>query len=177
MVTDVPESAARFARMSAPVLYKAFRNQPVQIGGTTCLTYATPVEPEQCLTESVRATPIMLQARVDKAYDARVTCVDGQVFAVSPTRADGSVPLDWRVDHNANQWRVVPVPDNVRTRLLDLLGRLALRFAACDFSVDRSGVWWFLEANPAGQWAWDHPLRNQIAAAIADALTQETRTP
>lgn len=50
-------------------------------------------------------------------------------------------------------------------------------FVACDFSVDHSGVWWHLEVNPAGQWAWDHPLREGIASAIADALTGEKTPP
>jgi hypothetical protein len=80
--------------------------------------------------------------------------------------------VGWRVDHAANQWQVRTVPERVHVGLLELLDRLGLRFAACDLSVDHSGVWWFLEVNPAGQWAWDHPHRDAIASAIADALTR-----
>lgn len=176
-ITNDPDAAAGFASDAAPVLYKAFRADPVRIGGKTHLVYATPVNAEQCRSEAVRAAPIMLQTQIDKAFDARVTCVDGHVFAVTPRGAGGVVPLDWRVDHNANQWQPVAVPDQIRAGLLGLLDRLGLRFAACDFCVDHSGVWWHLEVNPAGQWAWDHPLRDAIAAAIADALTRETTRP
>ncbi|GAA0516276.1 hypothetical protein GCM10011581_46150 [Saccharopolyspora subtropica] len=117
--------------------------------------------------------PILLQHRIDKAFDARVTRVDGRVFAVAPRTESGAAQLDWRVDHAANTWQAVEIPAEVRARLVVLLDRLDLRFAACDFSVDHDGRWWFLEANPAGQWAWDHPLRDQITTALADALTQE----
>lgn len=177
VITNDPESAAGFASDAAPVLYKAFRAEPVCLGGKTHLVYATPVDAQQCRSESIRAAPVMLQTQIDKAFDARVTCVDGHVFAVTPRGVGGVVPLDWRVDHAGNQWQVVTVPDQVRVALLELLDRLGLRFAACDFSVDHSGVWWHLEVNPAGQWAWDHPLRDTIASAIADALTGETTPP
>ena len=176
-ITNDPEAAAGFASDTGPVLYKAFRGEPVRIDGKTHLVYATPVDAEQCHSEAIRVAPVMLQAKIDKAFDARVTCVDGQVFAVTPRGAGGAVPLDWRVDHNANQWQPVDVPGHVRACLLDLLDRLGLRFAAGDFSVDHSGMWWYLEVNAAGQWAWDHPLRDAIASAIADALTQETTPP
>lgn len=173
VITNDPEAAAEFAHDARPVLYKAFRGEPVRIDGKTHLVYATPVDAEQCRSEAVRMAPVMLQTRIDKAFDARVTCVDGHVFAVSPRDTAGAVPLDWRIDHNANKWQSVDIPNHVRAGLLDLLDRLGLRFAACDFSVDHSGVWWHLEVNAGGQWAWNHPLRDAIASAIADALTRE----
>lgn len=176
-IVNDPDYAARFADAAGPVLYKAFRGNPVRIDGRTHLTYATSVTAEQCRSETVRAAPIMLQSRIDKACDVRVTCVDGHLFAVTPRGPGGAIPLDWRVDHTAITWEPIDVPDHVRAGLLDFLDRLSLRFAACDLCVDHDGVWWLIEANPAGQWAWDHPLRDAIASAIADALTQETAPP
>ncbi len=176
-IVNDPDCAARFAHTAGPVLYKAFRGEPVLIDGRTHLTYATPVTAEQCRSEAVRLAPIMLQSRIDKACDARVTCVDGHLFAITPRGPGGTIPLDWRVDHNAITWEPINVPGPVRAALLDFLDRLGLRFAACDLCVDHAGKWWLIEANPAGQWAWDHPLRDAIASAIADALTRETISP
>jgi hypothetical protein len=175
-VTNIPEAAARFVRDSAPVLYKAFRNRPVAVGDTTTLTYATPVEPEQCDTDSIRAAPIMLQSTIKKEYDVRVIYLDGETFAVSPRHRDGGIPLDWRIDHNANRWQAVSVPFPVQRSLEIMLTRLGLRFASCDFAVDRGGTWWFLDLNPAGQWAWEHPRRESVIDAIADTLTEEMTT-
>lgn len=176
-IVNDPDSAARFADTAGPVLYKAFRGEPVIIDGRTHLTYATPVTAEQCRSEAVRVAPIMLQSRVDKACDARVTCIDERLFAITPRGPGNTIPLDWRVDHNALTWEPIEVPGQVRAALLDFLDRLGLRFAACDLCVDHSGTWWLIEANPAGQWAWNHPLRDAIASAIADALIQENTSP
>ncbi|MGH3898550.1 MAG: hypothetical protein ACRDTA_09900 [Pseudonocardiaceae bacterium] len=176
-IVNDPDSAARFADAAGPVLYKAFRGKPVLIDGRTHLTYATPVTAEQCRAETVRMAPIMLQSRIDKACDARVTCVDGRLFAITPRGPGGTIPLDWRVDHDAITWEPIEVPAQVQAALVDFVGRLGLRFAACDLCVDRAGVWWLIEANAAGQWAWDHPLRDVIASAIADGLSRERISP
>jgi MvdD-like protein with pre-ATP grasp domain len=176
-IVDDPDSAGRFADTAGPVLYKAFRGEPVLIDGRTHLTYATPVTAEQCRSDAMSMAPIMLQTRIDKAGDARVTCVDRRLFAITPRGPGNTIPLDWRVDHHALRWEPIEVPGQVRAALLDFVDRLGLRFAACDLCIDHAGTWWLIEANPAGQWAWDHPLRDAIASAIADALTQETTAP
>lgn len=177
VITNDPDGAARFATEAGPVLYKAFRGEPVRINGRTNLTYATPVTAQQCRSEAVRLAPTMLQSRIDKACDARVTVIDGHLFAITPRGADGVIPLDWRVDHNALDWQPIEIPHSVRICMLDFCHRMGLRFAACDFCVDHAGVWWFLESNPAGQWAWEHPLLRPLANAIADALTGKAPSP
>lgn len=145
-IVNDPDAAAHFVTDAGPVLYKAFRGKPVRIAGRTRLTYATPVSAEQCRSETIRMAPAMLQARIDKG---------------------GSHRAELGTDRG---------PDPVRARLLDFMARLELRFAACDLCVDHAGVWWLIEANPVGQWAWDHPLRDEIASALADALSQEIRS-
>lgn len=175
LITNDPDRAAEFADSAGPVLYKAFRGKPITIDGEPRLVYATEVTADQCRSESVRVAPIMLQHRVDKVFDVRVSGVDGRMFAVAPRVTSGKdqAPLDWRVDHAANVWHQTEMPTEVAALLSTLLQRLGLRFAACDFSVDQAGRWWFLEVNPVGQWAWDHPARDLIAAALVEALTRE----
>jgi hypothetical protein len=173
-ITNIPSEAAEFAAKTAPVLYKAFRGGPVHLDGHTNFTYATAVTARQCASESVALAPVMLQARIDKAFDARVTVIDDRMFAITP-RAGDTVPLDWRVDHNALDWRPVEVPDTVRAGMTDFCLRMGLRFAACDFSVDHHGTWWFLEANAVGQWAWNHPLLATLTEAMVEALTGKAR--
>jgi hypothetical protein len=172
-ITNLPDAARDFAKRTDPVLYKPFRSRPVTVDGEVKLVYATQVTPEQCGSDSVETAPVMLQALVHKAFDVRVTVVERELFAVTPRWADGAIPLDWRIDHDANVWEPVEVPTAVRSRLLMMLDSMGLRFAATDFTVDHDGRWHFLDLNPAGQWAWDHPLRDDIADAIADALTRE----
>ncbi len=48
---------------------------------------------------------------------------------------------------------------------------LGLRFAAIDLVEDEDGQFWFLEANPNGQWAWiEQRTAAPVTAAIVDAL-------
>lgn len=71
---------------------------------------------------------------------------------------------------------MVTVPDQIREAVSQLLARLRLRFDALDFVVTPQDEWMFLEINPNGQWAWLQDATGlPIAAAIADALTKETR--
>lgn len=174
LVTNVPKAAVEFAAVAAPVVYKSFRGKPVTVDGEDRLVYATQVTAEECASDGIRVAPVTLQSRIDKAYDVRATYVDGTVFAISPRWADGTVPLDWRIDHAANVWEEVEVPTQVWARLTMMMREMGLRYGACDFSVDHDGRWYFLDLNPAGQWAWDSPVRDDIAEALADALTRET---
>jgi hypothetical protein len=57
--------------------------------------------------------------------------------------------------HETQDCSPIDVPDHARVGLLDFLDRLGLRFAVCDLCVDHAGTWLLIEANPAGQWAWD----------------------
>ncbi|MEU6701779.1 ATP-grasp domain-containing protein [Pseudonocardia sp. NPDC046786] len=171
MITNDPDPARVFTGGPQPTLYKSFRGGGVSIRSTSLLTYATEITSAD-IGDSVRAAPITLQERIDKICDVRVTCVDDEVFGVTPHRA-GTIPLDWRDDHGANDWSTVTVPDDVRDAVASLMNDLGLRFCAADFALDRDGRWHHLDLNPAGQWAWDHPACASIAESLADALTRK----
>lgn len=171
MITNDPDPARAFTGDPRPTLYKSFRGGGATIQSTPLLTYATEVTAAD-IGEPVRAAPITLQERIDKVRDVRVTCVDDEIFGVTPDR-EGTIPLDWRDDHAANDWSTVAVPDDVRGNVAALMRDLGLRFCAADFALDNDGRWYHLDLDPAGQWAWDHPACDSIADAIADALTGE----
>lgn len=115
------------------------------------------------------AGPIhLVQRRVEKLYDVRLTVVDHDLFAV---RIDSPF-LDWRRDIDVCVYRIVTVPATVRRDVLRLMRRLRLRYGAADFAVDGEGRWWFLEVNPNGQWLWlEHATGAPISRAVADALS------
>lgn len=109
----------------------------------------------------------LTQQRIDKAYDVRLTIVDGDGFAV---RID-SQHLDWRADPDQCRYQLVDIPAAISAPVGHLLTTLRLRFAALDFAVDHAGRWWFLEVNPNGQWLWlEHATGAPISRAIATAL-------
>jgi hypothetical protein len=156
-ITNDPDAAAGFATDAAPVLYKAFRAEPVRIGGKTHLVYATPVDAEQCRSEAVRVAPVMLQTRIDKAFDARVTCVTDM--------SSPSLRAAWVV---SSRW----IGGSITTRTSGSLSLCPTRCAP--------GCWTCWTA-----WACDSlPVTSPLviqgcggAAAIADALTRHPTPP
>ncbi len=134
--------------------------------GVSCTVKVEEVTADQ-LDERVAGTAHLFQQKVGKVADVRVTVIGDKVFSV---RIDSGL-LDWRTDYERLSYSVVEPPDEVRTALRRYLAYFGLVFGAFDFALDRHGVWWFLECNPSGQWAWLEPATGlPMVAAMADLL-------
>lgn len=169
LVTNVPEEARAFVREFAPVIYK-----PMTSGGLCDgrLIYASVVDPAG-LDASVAVTAHLFQRQVAKAFELRVTAVDGHVFAARIDALSDAGRVDWRADYRNLRYSRYELPADVADQVCRLLERLRLRFGALDFVVTPDGDHVFLENNPNGQWAWiEDETGLPIAAAIADALTK-----
>lgn len=143
--------------------------------GAAKLVYTNRVRAEE-IDHTVSGTAHLFQQQVEKAYEVRLTVVDKVYFAVRLDGASEAARLDWRTDYDSLSYSVVTVPDQIREAVSRLLARLRLRFGALDFVVTPQDEWMFLEINPNGQWAWLQDATGlPISAAIADALTKETR--
>jgi ATP-grasp ribosomal peptide maturase len=173
LLTNEPDHARAFVADAGQAVYKPFGGTAavVDSDGTHQL-FATLVTAEQTGTGSVAHTMHLFQQWVPKAYEVRLTVVDDQFFAARIDARSPAARVDWRADYHSLEYTPVETPDLIRDQVKMLLQRLGLRFAALDFVIDPDGEWWFLEANPNGQWAWvETETGMPIAAAIADALT------
>jgi ATP-grasp ribosomal peptide maturase len=171
ILTNDPAEVRAFARTYGPVIYKPLTGGVLDDGR---VIYACPVDASD-IDDSVCMTSHLFQQAVPKAYELRVTVVDGNVF---PARIDATERgrQDWRADYANARYGRATLPDAVVTALKAYMARLRLRFAAVDMIVTPGGEYVFLEANPNGQWAWiEDETGLPIAAAIADAL--ERRHP
>jgi glutathione synthase/RimK-type ligase-like ATP-grasp enzyme len=65
------------------------------------------------------------------------------------------------------RYSLFDLPEDLAQRLIALTRSYRLHFAAIDLALDPTGRYWFLELNPAGQWAW---LEEITKAPISDAL-------
>jgi glutathione synthase/RimK-type ligase-like ATP-grasp enzyme len=69
------------------------------------------------------------------------------------------------------------LPVDVASACISVTRDLGLRFAAIDLIEDPDGRFWFLEANPNGQWAWiEQRTGAPVSAAIVDALCAGSST-
>lgn len=120
--------------------------------------------------ESLQCAPMIVQEAIPKEYDSRVTVFGEQVFAVRIQQFGSEKLIDWR---KAEQTSLRHTPYQLDAELeqmcVTLVSRLGLRFGAIDFVVDRSGVHYFLEINPNGQWAW---LEMECGLPMTDSLVR-----
>ncbi|MFG2227463.1 ATP-grasp ribosomal peptide maturase [Streptomyces sp. NPDC048644] len=167
VVTNDPHEARKFAvHQSGGVVYKPLWNTPYRVDGRPHSVWVREVRGAE-ITDAVSVCPHMFQAKVDKAFDVRVTAVGDRLFGV---RID-SPDLDWRYRQDLMTCTPVEVPDPVACAVAAYLAELRLTYGAFDFSVTTDGDWYFLECNPNGQWAWQ-PAKTTaaIARTIADQL-------
>jgi glutathione synthase/RimK-type ligase-like ATP-grasp enzyme len=159
VTTNLDEARAFWAGESGMVITKPLSSGHVETrdGAVEASILTSAVDEEHLRDASLMAgCPTLLQQRVSKGADVRVTIVDGQVCALSATVGTASVaPLDIRENGMSGLvYDMVQLPPDVEGGLLAMCLKLQLRFAAIDLIRSQDGDWYFLEVNPNGQWAW-----------------------
>lgn len=169
LVTNVPADAAAYAA-SGPTIAKAVAEVRAETEGELLVGETFALD-DTFDPDAVRPTPVLLQRRIDKVADLRVTAVGRTLFAVRIVTPDGA-PLDFRQSKPDDcRFEVIDLPDPVERGLLAYLETFGLRFGAFDFAEDRDGTMWFLECNPAGQWGWLEPFTGlDMTGALVDLL-------
>src|SRR5208282_439036 len=107
-----------------------------------------------------------------KEADIRVTVVGKVVFATEIQSQDyEETETDWRRGgHVELVYRAHELPREITEKCVCLVRKFGLRFGAIDLILDRKGLYWFLEINPNGQWAW---IQNRTGQPIAQAIVNE----
>jgi hypothetical protein len=143
------------------VVFKlAYQNKWVNSDGARAL-FTTPVSKNQLTDDlSITACPATYQARVDKRYELRVTCIDEMCFAAKINSQDrASTANDWRADFTSPlSIEHYELPSSVKSKCTRLLRSLGLVFGCIDLIVTNQGDYVFLEVNEMGQFLWVEEL-------------------
>lgn len=157
-----------------PLIAKPLRHALVEDGGTGKVIFTNRIKDLDDLDEvALGVAPAIFQSHVEKVADVRATVVGDRVFAVSiDSQSSGETRTDWRRGSNPDlTHQVLRLPQKVEAGCVEVVRRLGLNFAAIDLVHGLDGLFWFLEANPNGQWAWIQKRTGlNIAGAIVDAL-------
>lgn len=105
--------------------------------------------------DTLRLTPGIFQAKVEKAHELRVTILGEHVVTARLLSQESETTrLDWRA--GGPQVKVEPdrLPEDVEQACLRLMRSLGIVYGAFDFIVTPEGDHVFLEVNPAGQFLW-----------------------
>ncbi|WP_406278531.1 ATP-grasp ribosomal peptide maturase [Embleya sp. NBC_00896] len=121
---------------------------------------------------SIGSTAVLLQERIVKAHEVRLTVVGPHMFAVAIEAHTEESRLDFRVDYGSLTYRVVDVPGVVAAGVRALMSVFHLYYGAIDFAVQPDGQWVFFEINANGQYRWLEKkcVGLGISKALADAL-------
>lgn len=114
-------------------------------------------------------SPVYLQDYIDKDFEVRVTVVDGQFF---PVKIHSENNIDWRKPNNKVLYEACSIPSKIRDNCLNFMELCSMKFGCFDFIVKNS-IWYFLEMNANGQWAWlEFETKHSISDAIVHYLTK-----
>jgi len=118
----------------------------------------------------IRYAPVIIQERIEKRSELRITVVGEEVFAAEiHSQANSRARIDFRRASHEIEHRVHKLPAAVAKRCVDLTRQLGLRFAAIDMILTPEGKYVFLEINPNGQWLW---IENATGLPIAEAIAR-----
>ncbi len=149
--------------MSVPVILS--KNEKAKVFYTSLLDHKD-IEERAALVGTV---PMLFQQYIEKAYEVRSTVIGNRVYsaAIHSQKSD-LTKTDWRnYDFPNVPHFSMSLPTEVEDRLLSTIKKLGLNFAACDLIVTPDNEYFFLEANPVGQWLWIEQL---CGLPISDAL-------
>lgn len=116
--------------------------------------------------QTLGGTPALLQQYIPKGRDIRVTIVGRAAFPVEVI-TPSDAPVDWRATRQGLTYRTCTIPSDVERACLDLMQTLGLAYGAFDFVRTDHSEWYFLEVNPAGEWAW---LDIELGMSMRDTL-------
>lgn len=175
LITTFPQVAREFAAQYRDLVVK-----PVSGAHPSDPPMALPttrIEPDADFTE-VMAAPTLLQQRVPKRADIRLTCVGDQLFAARKTSDPDQV--DVRFTDKGDAWAPAEIPARITQAVRTYMSLTQLAYGAFDFAEDSDGIWWFLECNQGGQFGFieldtGQPLAEAVAAWLSSPTASDAR--
>lgn len=143
-----------FHREHGPLIAKPHQQYAwVTSGGTLShLTFEMP-EPTESLRKSIEHCPLIIQKKVERAFEVRLVMMGNTITAAKMTDLSDDGILDSRkaMCSGAMEFSLIDPPREVAELCGKYMAALGLRMGMFDFIIDANGVWYFLECNEQGQ--------------------------
>lgn len=133
-------------------------------------TYTTVTDVSALVTLDASSAPLILQDELRPKTDLRVTVIGKELFAVEILADGQGIVGDWRTEPRERlEYRDIQLPVDIENSCRALVERLNLTFGAIDL-IESDGIYYFIEINPTGEWAWLQSNSRDIAGAFVRAL-------
>ncbi|MGC3002294.1 ATP-grasp ribosomal peptide maturase [Streptomyces sp. G35A] len=172
VITTFPRAAREFAERFPDLVVKPVSGAHPQDPPRAVPT--SRVAPDTDFS-AVALGPTLLQRRIAKRADIRLTVVGERLLAARKAAAPDADPaeVDVRFAAPGAPWEPVEVPPRTADAVLTYLRKAELAYGAFDFAEDADGTWWFLECNQSGQFGFVEVETGQpIARSIAEWLAR-----
>lgn len=113
--------------------------------------------------EETDLNPSYYQEFIDKDYDLRITIIDNFFYSVKIVSGDN---VDWRKSPKNTRYEIIEIPEELKQKCKSYLEILNMDFGIFDFVV-LNDIYYFLEVNPNGQWAW---LEDSLSLDISNKI-------
>jgi glutathione synthase/RimK-type ligase-like ATP-grasp enzyme len=176
LITNNPKAARDFYyQHNGNIVLKALHHHRVESGGKIYSMYTHRVTKQDLSRlDALSYAPCILQERVAKRSELRVTVVGNQMFA---TKFDLPPTIERQEDiHRYPMSRLhmkamKQVKDSLGEQCIKLIKLLKLQYGSLDFVEDKTGRLTFLEVNPAGDWWWiERRTGQKITEAMVDLI-------
>lgn len=163
VITNDSTTAKDFYRLyDGNVILKTLHHHSVVVGTKIYSEYARRINESELLMldEDLAAAPYILQQRLIKRSELRVTVIGEEVFAAELgsnfLRDDHDIDIHHYLGaSNFPIEKVDSLPDKFLNGCITLVKSLGLKYGAIDFAVDKqTNRPIFLEVNPTGEWHW-----------------------
>ncbi len=115
--------------------------------------YSNIINGQQIKTSNLSSAPIVVQELLEPKEDIRVTVVGEKVFAVKIIMNNKGIVDDWRKQKENVRYVAMELPINIVKMCIKILKKFRLLFGGIDL-IYHNGVYYFIEINPTGEWAW-----------------------
>lgn len=175
VITNNPEEIrAAYNRSQSGLICKPVRTGHISDStGDYAIFTSEVLEEHLASLETALPCPSIFQAHIRKRSDIRAVIVGDRIFAAEiDSQSVPAAVVDWRATDDPNiPHRLTRLPNTIESLIFELVRSLRLTFAAIDLILAQDNEYYFLEANPNGQWLWlEDRLDIGITRAVANWL-------
>ena len=180
LITNDSNTAKGFYSLhDGNVVLKALHHHSVIVGTWIFSAYARAINDSELLMldRDLAAAPCILQKRLAKKSELRVTVIGEEVFAAELghnfLREDQGIDIHhYLYCSNFPIEKVERLPDRILNGCISLVKSLGLKYGAIDFAIEKnSNRPIFLEINPTGEWYWIEAKTGlRMTEAVADLI-------
>lgn len=177
VITTFPRAAREFAERFPDLVVKPVSGAHPQDPPRAVPT--SRVAPDTDFS-AVAYGPTLLQRRIAKRADIRLTVVGERLLAARKATAPDADPddVDVRFAAPGSPWEPAEVPARTAEAVHAYMNRAGLAYGAFDFAEDADGMWWFLECNQSGQFGFvevetEQPIARTMAEWLSRPIPEE----